>query len=120
MSVTRCTRRPEGSKAERKFALRAAEEALAAHRYTESLRHLDVARRAGASAAELKDYNAVQSEARSEDLYREMEHEAEQALGARPEALVREVDLRYAGHGGDAINGYLARPGDGADRSACL
>jgi N-methylhydantoinase A len=28
-----------------------------------------------------------------------MEHEAEQALGARPEALVREVDLRYAGQG---------------------
>ena len=66
----------QGSKAERKFALRAADEALAAHRYTEALRNLDGARRAGASAAELKDYNVVQSEARSEDLYREMESAA--------------------------------------------
>ena len=66
----------EGSKAERKFALRAAGEALAAHRYTEALHNLDGARGAGASAAELKDYNLVQSEARSEDLYREMESAA--------------------------------------------
>ena len=63
----------EGSRAERKFALRSAEEALTAHRYTEALRNLDIARRDGASAAELKDYNQVQNEARSEDLYREME-----------------------------------------------
>ena len=66
----------QGSKAERKFALRAADEALAAHRYTEALRDLDIARRAGASSAEIKDYNAVQSEARAEDLYREMESAA--------------------------------------------
>src|SRR5205823_13995021 len=52
------------------------EDALAAHRYTEALRNLDSARRAGASALELKDYNAVQNEARSEDLYREMESAA--------------------------------------------
>jgi N-methylhydantoinase A len=32
-------------------------------------------------------------------LYREMEREAEQALGARPVAVIREVDLRYAGQG---------------------
>ncbi|MGZ6142709.1 MAG: FHA domain-containing protein [Myxococcales bacterium] len=66
----------QGSKAERKFALRSAEESLAGHRYGEALRNLDVARRAGASAAELKDYNAVQGEARAEDLYREMESAA--------------------------------------------
>ncbi len=66
----------EGSRAERKFALRSADEARAAHRYTEALRNLDGARRAGASAAELKDYNTVQSEARSEELYREMESAA--------------------------------------------
>ena len=66
----------QGSKAERKFALRAADEALAAHRYTEALRNLDGAQRAGASAAELKNYNVVQAEARSEDLYREMESAA--------------------------------------------
>ena len=65
-----------GSKAERKFALRSAEEALAGHRYAEALRNLDAARRAGASAEELKDYNAVQAEARSEDLFREMESAA--------------------------------------------
>lgn len=66
----------QGSKAERKFALRAAGEAAAAHRYTEALRHLEAARRAGATAAELKDYNAVQDEARSEELFREMESAA--------------------------------------------
>jgi pSer/pThr/pTyr-binding forkhead associated (FHA) protein len=66
----------EHSRGERKFALRAADEARASHRYTEALRNLDGARRAGASAAELKDYDAVQSEARSEDLYREMESAA--------------------------------------------
>ena len=66
----------QGSRAERKFALRSAEEALAAHRFTEALRSLDLARRAGASAEELKDYNLVQTEARSEDLYREMESAA--------------------------------------------
>ena len=66
----------QDSKAERKFALRAADEALAAHRYTEALRSLDAARRSGATAAELRNYAVVQSEARSEDLYREMESAA--------------------------------------------
>ncbi len=63
----------QDSKAERKFALRAAEEGVAAHRYTEAGRHLDAARRAGATAAELRDSNQIQAESRSEDLYREME-----------------------------------------------
>src|SRR5205807_1503444 len=56
--------------------LRAADEAVAAHHYTEALRHLDVARHAGATAAELRNYNTIQSEARNEDLYREMESAA--------------------------------------------
>ncbi len=63
----------QDSKGERKFALRAAEEGVTAHRYTEAVRHLDAARRAGATAAELRDYNQIQSESRSEELYREME-----------------------------------------------
>ena len=66
----------KGSKAERKFALRSAEDARSGHRYAEALRDLDTARRAGASAEELKDYNAVQAEARAEDLFREMESAA--------------------------------------------
>ena len=61
------------AKTERDFALRTAGESAAAHRYTEALHSLDAARRAGASPAELKDYPAVEREARSEELYREME-----------------------------------------------
>ena len=64
------------SKHERKFALKAADEALAAHRYSEALHNLDSARRAGASAAELRNYNVVQDEARAEDLFHEMESAA--------------------------------------------
>ena len=63
----------QDSKSERKFALRAAEEALAGHRFGEAVRNLDNARRAGATAAELRNFNQAQAEARSEDLYREME-----------------------------------------------
>ena len=63
----------QDAKGERKFALRAAEEGVAAHRYTEAVRHLDAARHAGATAAELRDYNLIQAESRNEDLYREME-----------------------------------------------
>jgi N-methylhydantoinase A len=37
--------------------------------------------------------------AEAEDLFREMEREAEQALGAPPAALLKEVDLRYSGQG---------------------
>src|SRR6202040_1609008 len=61
------------AQAERDFALRTAGESAAAHRYGEALHSLDAARRAGASPGELKDYPAVEREARSEELYREME-----------------------------------------------
>jgi pSer/pThr/pTyr-binding forkhead associated (FHA) protein len=61
------------TQAERSFALRSAAEAAAAHRYSEALHSLDAARRTGATDAELKDYPQVEREARSEDLYREME-----------------------------------------------
>ena len=63
----------QDSKAERKFALRAADEALTGHRFAEAIRNLDNARNAGATAAELRNYNQTQAEAHSEDLYREME-----------------------------------------------
>src|SRR5438270_903787 len=53
--------------------LRVAQELVAAHRYTEAYQNLDSARRLGASAAELKDVDAVERESRAEDLYREME-----------------------------------------------
>ena len=61
------------SMGQRKFALRAAEEGVATHRYTEAVRHLEAARRAGATAAELRDSNLVQAESLSEELYRELE-----------------------------------------------
>jgi len=104
----------QGSRAERKFALRAAGEALAAHRYTEALRNLDGARRAGASAAELKDYNAVQSEARSEDLYREMEAAASSQDWERARRLLNVLGSGQTFYGqkavekGDAVTaGYV-------------
>jgi N-methylhydantoinase A len=50
------------------------------------------------SRSRLKDFDRLHPE-EAEDFYREMEREAEQALGGRPAALVREVDLRYSGQG---------------------
>ena len=93
----------QGSKAERKFALRAGGEALAAHRYTEALRNLDGARRAGASAAELKDYNVVQSEARSEDLYREMEAAASSQDWERARKLLNVLSSSKTFYGQKAV-----------------
>ena len=93
----------QGSKAERKFALRAAGEALAGHRYTEALRNLDGARRAGASAAELKDYNLVQAEARSEDLYREMESAASSQDWERARKLLNVLSSGKTFYGQKAV-----------------
>jgi len=59
--------------AERTAALQTARESLAAHRYGEALRALEVARRTGASGAELAQWDEVEREARSEDVHREME-----------------------------------------------
>jgi hypothetical protein len=53
--------------------LLAAEEAIAAHRYSEAFQNLDSARRLGASGPDLKDLDAVEREAHAEDLHREME-----------------------------------------------
>lgn len=60
-------------RAQRESALRIADESGAAHRYSEALQGLDAARRLGADASDLKAYDAVEREARSEDLYRDME-----------------------------------------------
>ena len=93
----------QGSKAERKFALRAADEALAAHRYTEALRNLDGAQRAGASAADLKHYNVVQAEARSEDLYREMESAAASQDWERARKLLNVLSSNKTFYGQKAV-----------------
>jgi pSer/pThr/pTyr-binding forkhead associated (FHA) protein len=69
-------RKADSREGERAFALRSAEEATAEHHYGEALRDLDAARRAGAHKDELAKYAEVQNEARSEDLYREMESAA--------------------------------------------
>src|ERR1700682_5819770 len=121
------------SKAERKFALRSAEESLAAHRYTEALRNLATARRAGAPAAELRNYNDVQSEARSEDLYREMESAASSQDWERARKLLGVLtsgSTYYAGKAAgkaDAIrawyvNLHIAAAGlmKGQDNAGCL
>ena len=60
-------------RAQRESALRSADESAAAHRYSEALQGLDTARRLGAAASDLKAYDAVEREARGEDLYRDME-----------------------------------------------
>jgi len=59
--------------AERSVALRNAGESATAHRYVEALRNLDAARRAGASAEDLKDYPPLEKEARGEEMYLDME-----------------------------------------------
>jgi len=60
-------------RAQRESALRSADESATAHRYSEALQGLDAARRLGADASDLKGYDAVEREARGEDLYRDME-----------------------------------------------
>lgn len=99
---------------EKKFALRSAEEALAAHRYGEALRNLEVARRAGASEEEMKDFGAVQNEARAEDLYREMESAASSQDWERARKLLNVVTSggtfygKKAAEKGEAITaGYV-------------
>jgi pSer/pThr/pTyr-binding forkhead associated (FHA) protein len=82
----------EASEAERTFALRASHDALIGHRYNEALRNLDVARHAGASADDLRYYDAVQAEARSEDLYREMESAASSQDWERARKLLNVLD----------------------------
>lgn len=123
----------QDSKAERKFALRSAEESLAAHRYTEALRNLDAARRAGATAAELRNYSDVQGEARGEDLYREMESAASSQDWERARKLLGLLTSGTTYYGGKAaqkadaitagyVNLHIAAAGlmKGKDNAGCL
>ena len=66
----------ESREAEQTFALRSVDEAMSAHRYSEALRALDAARRAGVKPAALAAYADLPAEARAEDLYQEMESAA--------------------------------------------
>jgi tetratricopeptide (TPR) repeat protein len=123
----------QDSKHERKFALRAAEEAVAAHHYTEALRHLDVARHAGATAAELRNYNTIQNEARSEDSYGEMESAAAAQDFEKARKLLGMLTSSGTWFGGKAAEkaegitaGYVnlhvaaAALAKGKDNAACL
>jgi pSer/pThr/pTyr-binding forkhead associated (FHA) protein len=118
---------------ERKFALRAADAALAAHHYGEALRHLEVARRAGATAAELRNYNQVVAEARSEDLYGAMESAAAAQDFEKARKLLGELSSTSTYHGRKAAEkaeaitaGYVnlhvaaAALAKGKDNAACL
>ncbi|HZR09807.1 MAG TPA: hypothetical protein VFA79_14595, partial [Myxococcales bacterium] len=61
------------AEAERIAALRALGDSVAAHRYSEAVSTLETAKRAGATAADLAPYESLEREARSEDVYRELE-----------------------------------------------
>jgi pSer/pThr/pTyr-binding forkhead associated (FHA) protein len=83
--------------------LSAAQESIAAHRYSEASQNLDSARRLGASAAELKDLDAVEREARAEDLYREMETAIAAQDWDRARKLFDALSATQTFHGSKAI-----------------
>jgi tetratricopeptide (TPR) repeat protein len=91
------------TRAERSFALRSAAESAAAHRYSEALRTLDAARRAGATDVELNDYTRIEREARSEELYREMETAAASQDWERARKLLDALTSTRTFHGGQAV-----------------
>jgi pSer/pThr/pTyr-binding forkhead associated (FHA) protein len=95
-------------KAERSFALRTAGESVAAHRYTEALHSLDAARRAGATPAELINYPAVEREARSEELYREMEAAAASQDWERARKLLDALAAMRTFYGAKAADKAIA------------
>jgi pSer/pThr/pTyr-binding forkhead associated (FHA) protein/tetratricopeptide (TPR) repeat protein len=121
------------AKAERDFALRTAGESGAAHRYSEALHSLDAARRAGAGPGDLKDYPAVEREARSEELYREMEAAAASQDWERARKLLDTLTPGRTFYGGKAAEkasaitaGYVnlhvaaAAMMKGKDNAGCL
>jgi pSer/pThr/pTyr-binding forkhead associated (FHA) protein len=83
--------------------LLAAQEAVAAHRYTDAFQNLDSARRLGASAAELKDLDVVERESRAEDLYREMETAIAAQDWDRARKLLAALSLTQTFHGSKAV-----------------
>jgi pSer/pThr/pTyr-binding forkhead associated (FHA) protein len=90
-------------RAQREEKLLAAQEAVVAHRYSEAFRNLDSARRLGASASELKDLEAVEREARAEDLYREMETAVAAQDWDRARRVVEALALTQTFFGGKAV-----------------
>ena len=120
-------------RAQRESALRSADESAAAHRYSEALQGLDAARRLGADASDLKAYDAVEREARGEDLYRDMEGAVAAQDWDRARRLFDALSATQTSYGGkaaekaDAIKaGYVnARVASaarlrGQDNAGCL
>ncbi len=90
--------------AERSFALRSAGESAAGHRYVEAVHSLDAARRAGATPAELKDYPALEREARAEETYREMEAAATSQDWERARKLLDQLAATGTSYGAKAAD----------------
>ena len=90
------------AKAERRFALKAAEAAARGHRYAEAVRNYEIARRSGATPAELRELTQVQVEARAEELYREMESAAASQDWERARKLLDGLTGSKAWYGGKA------------------
>ncbi len=124
---------PPDAKAERKFALRAAEQAAAAHRYTEAVRHLEAARAAGASDLELKDLDTLRAEARAEEMFGEMESAATSQDWERARKLLESLSATHTYFGARAaeksdaiVAGYVnlhvaaAALMKGKDNAGCL
>src|SRR5256885_3789160 len=90
-------------RAQRGSALRSAEESAAAHRYSEALQGLDVARRLGANASDLTGYDTVEREARGEDLYRDMEGAVAAQDWDRARRLLDALSATQTFYGGTAL-----------------
>lgn len=121
------------ARAERKFALRAAEQAAAAHRYTEAVRHLEAARAAGASDVELKDLDSLRAEGHAEEMFREMESAAASQDWERARKLLEALSATQTHFGARAaekadaiVAGYVnlhvaaAALMKGKDNAGCL
>ncbi|HTO99022.1 MAG TPA: FHA domain-containing protein [Myxococcales bacterium] len=121
------------AEAERASALASVREAVAAHRYSDALPSLEVARRAGASAAELSPFESVEREARSEEAFRDLEgavaaHDWERARKLL--AALAPVQTFYAARAAERAEeitaGYVnlhvaaARQMRGKDDAGCL
>src|SRR5437879_2418306 len=91
-------------RAQRGSALRSAEESAAAHRYSEALQGLDVARRLGANASDLTGYDTVEREARGEDLYRDMEGAVAAQDWDRARRLLDALSATQTFYGGKAMD----------------
>ncbi|HEY5675714.1 MAG TPA: FHA domain-containing protein, partial [Myxococcales bacterium] len=83
----------EGAEPERAAALRSARNAVEGHRYVEAQQKLEAARRAGATAVELADAEAVGAEARGESLFRDLQS----AFAAKDWERARELASSLAG-----------------------